>query len=482
MQLIVKLGVIMERKIDSLSEFAAVPAKEKFAYFFGEMCSQSLFYYLVLTLSIYFFTDVMHINAAIIGTVVIVSRIFDLFTDLLIGTLVDRTKSKFGKARAWVIFMTIPYAVSMLLLYCVPASWSSAAQIAYVIITYNLAVTVCYTFENIPWGTLSTLMSRDRVQRTQLSSMRMVGSPLACALGIGIALPAIHSLGGTQHDWITVMSVFAVVGIVVNFVCAFTIKERVKTETAPEKNKLDLPSTLSNKYFWACVIIIGLYNAYVTVFSTFVPYYSTYILSGTMDTTVLNYMQFGTMAVMALVSFWLCKKMDTITMVRIGMVIAIVGQIIGIIDPSSLTVQLICALVRSIGWGMFAAIIHSLVGDAVDYGYWRTGHKAPGTTYASQGMGNKLGVLIGSGVTTLILGLSGYDGSQAVQVQSALNTIKGVYLWLPLIFAVIILVIMTFYKLNKKNFDKIIVALDNNQFHPKAKYAPEGSGRSDIIC
>lgn len=136
--------------INTLEEFAAVPLKEKLAYFFGEMLSQSLFYYLVLTLSIYFYTDVMHISATTIGIVVIVSRIFDAFTDLLIGTLVDRTKSRLGKARAWVIFMTAPYALSMFLLYCVPASWTTAHQIAYIVITYNLAVTVCYTFENIP--------------------------------------------------------------------------------------------------------------------------------------------------------------------------------------------------------------------------------------------------------------------------------------------------------------------------------------------
>lgn len=341
--------------INTLEEFAAVPLKEKLAYFFGEMLSQSLFYYLVLTLSIYFYTDVMHISATTIGIVVIVSRIFDAFTDLLIGTLVDRTKSRLGKARAWVIFMTAPYALSMFLLYCVPASWTTAHQIAYIVITYNLAVTVCYTFENIPWGTLSILMSRDRVQRSQLSALRMAGSPIACALGVGIALPAINALGGTQHDWMKIMAIFAVVGIVA---------------------------------------------------------------------------------------------------------------------PTSLGVQMVSAVIRSIGWGLLAALIHSMVGDAIEYGHWRTGHKAPGTTYAAQGVGNKLGVLIGSGVTTLILGASGYDGAAAAQVASALSTIKGVYLYLPLAFAVVIFFIMCFYKLNSKNYNHIVSELEQGRYHPNAKYAP----------
>lgn len=438
--------------INTLEEFAAVPLKEKLAYFFGEMLSQSLFYYLVLTLSIYFYTDVMHISATTIGIVVIVSRIFDAFTDLLIGTLVDRTKSRLGKARAWVIFMTAPYALSMFLLYCVPASWTTAHQIAYIVITYNLAVTVCYTFENIPWGTLSTLMSRDRVQRSQLSALRMAGSPIACALGVGIALPAINALGGTQHDWMKIMAIFAVVGIAVNFICAFTIKERVKTETAPEKNKLDIPAAFRNKYFWMCVLIIGLYNAFNTCFSTFLPYYATYILSNTMNTTAINYMQFFTMAIMSFITFGLCKKFDTTVIVRTGMIIAIVGQIVGIVAPTSLGVQMVSAV--------------------IEYGHWRTGHKAPGTTYAAQGVGNKLGVLIGSGVTTLILGASGYDGAAAAQVASALSTIKGVYLYLPLAFAVVIFAIMCFYKLNSKNYNHIVSELEQGRYHPNAKYAP----------
>lgn len=113
-----------------------------------------------------------------------------------------------------------------------------------------------------------------------------------------------------------------------------------------------------------------------------------------------------------------------------------------------------------------------MVGDAIEYGHWRTGHKAPGTTYAAQGVGNKLGVLIGSGVTTLILGTSGYDGAAAAQVASALSTIKGVYLYLPLAFAVVIFVIMCFYKLNSKNYNRIVSELEQGRYHPNAKYAP----------
>lgn len=142
-----------------------VSMKEKIAYFIGECGSCGMFYYLTITLSTYFFTDVMKISATTLGLVIIITRVLDLFSDLIVGSLVDRTHTKMGKARPWVLAATLPYAVGMVLLYCLPASWPEGRQIAYIVITYNLAVTVFYTAENIPWGSLPALMTGDKVER-----------------------------------------------------------------------------------------------------------------------------------------------------------------------------------------------------------------------------------------------------------------------------------------------------------------------------
>lgn len=108
-----------------------ITLKEKLAYFIGECGSCGMFYYLTITLSTYFFTDVMNISAATLGVIIIVTRLFDMFSDLVVGSLVDRTHTKWGKARPWVLFSTFPYAIAMVLLYCLPASWSIGPQIAY---------------------------------------------------------------------------------------------------------------------------------------------------------------------------------------------------------------------------------------------------------------------------------------------------------------------------------------------------------------
>ena len=206
----------MSKKGYNLNEFAAISLKEKVAYFVGECGSCGMFYYLTITLSTYFFTDVMHLSATTLGAIIIASRIFDGVSDLIVGSLVDRTHTRWGKARPWVLFSTLPYALAMVLLYCLPATWTTAHQVAYVVITYNLAVTICYTVENIPWGSLPALMTRDKVQRSQMHSIRMLASPLGSAIGVSTAMPLISAMGGRQQDWITVMSILAVVGILCN--------------------------------------------------------------------------------------------------------------------------------------------------------------------------------------------------------------------------------------------------------------------------
>jgi len=460
-----------ESERTSNDQFSKVPLKEKIAYFVGEAGSQSLFYYLILTLSSYFYTDVMHISAATIGIVIIVSRLFDMFSDLIVGHVIDRTHTKWGKARPLIIAATLPYAISLLLLYCVPASWSSAGQVAFVVITYNLAVTVCYTLENIPWGTLCTLMSRDKTERTKLSTLRMVGSPLGGTLGVATVLPFIELLGGTQRAWQTGMGVFAVIGIIVNVITVLTIKERVVNEEPPEKSKLDIPSVVRNKYWWMDIAIIGIYNAFITCSATTLPYFAKYILKDTMLTTNLNNAQTISLALTALACFWLCRKINNTKLVRIGMCIALPAQLLGIVFYDNMTILMIATCLRSIGWGLLAAIIHSMVSDAVEYGHWRTGHRAEGTTYSAQGMGNKIGVLLGGGLTSIFLGLSGYDGSLAVQCDAANQMICAIYLWLPVVFAAVIFVIMAFYKIDKE-YDGIIKELLAGKYHPKAAFAP----------
>lgn len=320
----------MRKKGYNLNEFAAISLKEKIAYFVGECGSCGMFYYLTITLSTYFFTDVMHLSATTLGTIIIASRIFDGVSDLIVGSLVDRTHTKWGKARPWVLISTLPYALAMVLLYCLPATWTTAHQVAYVVITYNLAVTICYTVENIPWGSLPALMTRDKVQRSQMHSIRMLASPLGSAIGVSTAMPLISAMGGRQQDWITVMSILAVVGVLCNIFAVAVIKERVVSqpeEAAQSKksNRKDIPSAVRNPYWWVAILITLVWNTFSVATATLTPYYTKYFLLNDQITTAINNAQTITMALSAFSCYWLTKKLEKSTILKGTMVISLAG-------------------------------------------------------------------------------------------------------------------------------------------------------------
>lgn len=464
----------MSKKGYNLNEFAAISLKEKVAYFVGECGSCGMFYYLTITLSTYFFTDVMHLSATTLGAIIIASRIFDGVSDLIVGSLVDRTHTRWGKARPWVLFSTLPYALAMVLLYCLPATWTTAHQVAYVVITYNLAVTICYTVENIPWGSLPALMTRDKVQRSQMHSIRMLASPLGSAIGVSTAMPLISAMGGRQQDWITVMSILAVVGILCNIFAVVVIKERVVSqpeETAQNKknNRKDIPSAVRNPYWWVAILITLVWNTFSVATATLTPYYTKYFLLNDQITTAINNAQTITMALSAFSCYWLTKRLEKSTILKGTMVISLAGQLLLISSALNLTVILVGTVLRSVGFGCMGACMFAMATDAIEYGHWFTGHRAESTTYSAVGIGNKLGVLLGSGILTILLGAAGYDGTLAVQSASAMTMIRLLYLWTPVVLAVVTIVIMCCYRLDKR-YDTVVSDLQRGLFREGAPY------------
>ncbi len=464
----------MRKKGYNLNEFAAISLKEKIAYFVGECGSCGMFYYLTITLSTYFFTDVMHLSATTLGAIIIASRIFDGVSDLIVGSLVDRTHTRWGKARPWVLLSTLPYALAMVLLYCLPATWTTAHQVAYVVITYNLAVTICYTVENIPWGSLPALMTRDKVQRSQMHSIRMLASPLGSAIGVSTAMPLISAMGGRQQDWITVMSILAVVGILCNIFAVVVIKERVVSqpeEAAQNKknNRKDIPSAVHNPYWWVAILITLVWNTFSVATATLTPYYTKYFLLNAQITTAINNAQTITMALSAFSCYWLTKKLEKSTILKGTMVISLAGQLLLISNALNLTVILVGTVLRSVGFGCMGACMFAMATDAIEYGHWFTGHRAESTTYSAVGIGNKLGVLLGSGILTILLGAAGYDGTLAVQSASAMAMIRFLYLWTPVVLAVVTIVIMCCYRLDKR-YDTVVSDLQRGLFREGAPY------------
>ena len=201
---------------------------EKIAYGGGDLAS-NLILVLSSTFVTFFYTDALGLNAAIIGMIMMVSRFLDGTSDIIMGFIVDKTRSKHGKARPWLLWLAIPITVSLILMFTVPQT-GDFGKYVYVAITYNLVTTILYTAINIPYGALTSLMSRDQDQRMVINIFRMTMAQIGSLIINAITLPIVNSLGGSgdQKSWIITSVIYGIAALILFLLCFFKTKERVK--------------------------------------------------------------------------------------------------------------------------------------------------------------------------------------------------------------------------------------------------------------
>ena len=270
------------------------------------------------------------------------------------------------------------------------------------------------------------------------------------------------------------MSILAVVGVLCNIFAVAVIKERVVSqpeEAAQSKksNRKDIPSAVRNPYWWVAILITLVWNTFSVATATLTPYYTKYFLLNDQITTAINNAQTITMALSAFSCYWLTKKLEKSTILKGTMVISLAGQLLLISNALNLTVILVGTVIRSVGFGCMGACMFAMATDAIEYGHWFTGHRAESTTYSAVGIGNKLGVLLGSGILTILLGAAGYDGTLSVQSASAMTMIRFLYLWTPVVLAVVTIVIMCCYRLDKR-YNAVVSDLQQGLFRAGAPY------------
>ena len=193
-------------------------------------------YGMISTVLTLFYTDYVGIGAATVGLVMLLSRIFDGASDVVMGLIVQKTNSKWGKSRPWVMWMALPYAITAVLLFTVPHS-TNLVQFLYMFVTYNLCTTVCYTAINLPYGSLSVMMTRDSRERDMLSVVRMAMSPFGRILAVTCTLPCVKIFGDDQAAWIKTMAIWAFIALVLLMICFKNCEETVTVKQEPAERK-----------------------------------------------------------------------------------------------------------------------------------------------------------------------------------------------------------------------------------------------------
>lgn len=440
--------------------------KTRLSYGCGDTAC-NVVYGMISTVLTLFYTDYVGVSPATVGLVMLLSRMFDGGSDVVMGLLVQKTNSKWGKSRPWVLWMSLPYTLAAVLLFTVPHS-TNLVQFLYIFVTYNLCTTVCYTAINVPYGSLSAMMTRSSGERDMLSIVRMGMSPFGRILAVTCTLPLVKIFGDDQAAWIKTMSIWAVVALILLVICFKNCEEKVvvKQEESKVKAGKTFKSLFSNQYFWACLMLWMMQNVIYTVTGTILPYYCKYVFNNDTLYSSLYLIETLVLVGVTFLSPALVKKFGKRNMSLIGITFALIGHLAFFLNPASFAWALASCIIRGIGLAPLNSIIFGFLGDAVDFGHWKSGIRQESLVFAAGSVGAKVGGGLTSAIMTSLLSMAGYvsatNGSQ-MQPQSAIDMIIDIYKYGPMLVWIIIIIVLCFYKLDKQ-YPQIMKELNEREF------------------
>lgn len=455
-----------KQKNKDMDEFIKVPMSEKLAYCFGDP-ALTLMYTMTTTLLIYFYTNVVGISAGSVGMIMLVSRVFDGFSDVLMGTIIDRTHSKYGKSRIWILRLAVPYALAAIVLFTMPGM-GPVGKVVYAFVTYNIMNTVVYTAISQPFHALGSLMSRDRRERDVICNIRMILSITASMIITAFTLPLINKaaalIGNEQAAWILVTTVYAVVSVFVLLNTYATCTERVKTA---QKSKENIPfwtalkATVTNPYFLIALGLMLFYTVYQIIIGTDLTYYCQYVLNDVDLVMPLSASEkIATIIGIALLPK-LLPRFGKRSLICAGCILGIAGQLLFLMNITSVPLGVITCIMRGFGIAPFYGVQYSLPSDAIEYGQWKTGLRIEGLMFSSMSMGQKAGSGFTSAIMGAILSMAAFDGLKATaaeQTSEAIAVIKGFYLYVPIAIWLIMFLIALCYRLDKR-YDQMMKEL-----------------------
>ena len=437
----------------------------KIGYGSGDIAGNVVFTFLS-TFMMFYLTDTVGMNVGIVGTLMAVSKLFDGVTDLFFGSLIDKTHTKMGKARPWMIYGFIGCAVCLAAIFMVPASWGQTAQYAYFFITYTLLNAVFYTANNIAYASLTALITKNSAERVQLGSIRFMFAFGTAMVIQAVTLGIVKALGGGAEAWKLVAIGYAVIGLISNTISGLSVKELSSEElNEGEKQSSEEKYTLvegakllfSNKYY---VMICGVYLLVQLCIATLNMgvYYMKYILG---DESLLGTFSLAMnipVIIGLIITPWLVDKMRGMYKLNIiGYCIAVAGRILVMIAGymGNIPMMLLFSGFAAMGISPLSGDLSALVASCSEYTYLTKGKRIDGTMYSCSSFGTKVGAGIGTAVSGWLLAAAGFVENAAVQSASALDMMRFLYLWAPIILYALMALLLTRLDVEKAN-EKLI--------------------------
>lgn len=402
----------------------------------------------LMTYLTFFYTDHMMIPAASVATILLVSRFLDGGTDILLGILMDRTTSKYGKARPWLLWMVIPAIISVSLLYYVP-NLSTDGKVVYAFITYNLVAFFYLTCLALPMQALVAMITPNPKVRLNLSTVGAIFNTLAAVFINLFARKIMEVLGGGATGMFRFFTIMAIIGGIFMFLCFSMTKERTEgRKVAKVPLGVGLKALASNKYWWN-ITLLQLMTALVPAAWGATVYYTRYIIGNPALVGPIMSLMWGGITIGIFMFIPVTRKIGKRNAAVIGMILQVLGSVVLWFAPLSVPMLWFSTLLRSIGPAAMIAASNAMRADTVEYGEWKTGVRNEGMIYSGASFGGKVGSGLGGAILAWLLASGGYVGGAETQSVAALEAIKAAFIILPGIGSTLIIVMLLFFNVEK---------------------------------
>lgn len=401
----------------------------------------------------YYCTDMLGMGAALVGTLLLASKLFDGVTDLCVGFIIDRTNTKWGKARPYEICIVFVWLLTILM-FSTP-EMGTTGKAVFVFIMYTLINSVCATFLN--GGDAVYLARSIRSEKNRVSLMSFNGGIIMVfSIVVSMLLPQlIAGLGAVKAGWTVIAAMLGVpLGLIgmlrfifVKEVAAEEPKQGEKQETIPLGTSLKCVA--KNKYIWILAGMTLVVQLTTNVGSAVNTYYFKYIMGNIGLASLVSLSGMVTPLIM-LVFPVLSRKFGTVTLLKAGAVMGVIGYGIRIIGGTNLITLVIGSLIGGVAVLPITMMINIYLIDTMDYGEWKTGMRVEGMLGSVNSFCSKLGSGMASGLVGLIMGLAGYDGTLEAQSASATASIVALFNYLPMVLMIVLFLLAIAYKLDKE--------------------------------
>jgi GPH family glycoside/pentoside/hexuronide:cation symporter len=443
-----------------------IKLQEKIGYGFGDAAS-SMFWKLFSMYLLFFYTDIFGISAAVVGTMFLITRIWDAAFDPVVGMIADRTETRRGKFRPFLLFGAIPFGLAGILTFTSP-SFSEGGKIVYAYITYSVMMMV-YSFVNVPYASLLGVMSSDGKERTTLSSFRMIFAFIGSIIALALLNPLVNLFGGNvaghEHKaWQLAVAVFAILAVILFWLSFSWTHERIQP-IKKEKTKLstDIKDLFENRPWW---ILLGSGIA-ALIFNSIrdgaAIYYFKYFIQDQKLTSIYLVLgqAFNIVGIVLIIPLAnkIGKKAAYLSAMLIASVFSIAFYWLG--KENTYLIFAFQCIISACAGSIFP-LLWSMYADIADYSEWKTGRRATGLVFSSSSMSQKFGWTLGGALTGWLLAFYGYKANvvQSTDVQSGIRMMLSIF---PAVGTFLSIFFISIYPLSEKKMKEISAKLSEQR-------------------